>query len=60
MIPSEQRQHPDKETEKSSAVYRYRSLTTRRALLKQLYDREMIEIENLLRAMGYAFIPTHP
>ncbi|CAK9801834.1 hypothetical protein ANTPLA_LOCUS2971 [Anthophora plagiata] len=35
-------------------------IIARRARLRHLFEREAIELENLLRALGYAFIPTQP
>ncbi|KOC61327.1 hypothetical protein WH47_06685, partial [Habropoda laboriosa] len=45
----------------SRVVHEGRALIiARRARLRHLFEREAIELENLLRALGYAFIPTQP
>lgn len=35
-------------------------ISNRRANLKRIFELEQIEIENILRSMGYAYIPMHP
>lgn len=53
--------HSQKEvTSSGSEASRQEVLDAKRARLRQLLERETIELENSLRDLGYAFIPTQP